>query len=289
MEMIRKHIPAVLLGILACTIVVIWYAIFYIESRRDLTMTVFDVGQGDSVFIELPNGNQALIDGGPTDAVLAKLGGAMPFWDRTIDLVILTHPHADHAAGLIAIAKRYHIGRVLESGVNYTTPEYQEWHALLQQKHIPVTIAHRGQIIRLAPKIELDILTPFDSFVGKSPKNIHDAMVVAQLRDRLATALLMGDAEKSLEYRLLFTGDDIRADILKVGHHGSKTSTTEDFVRAVSPKIAVISAGRKNRYGHPAQDVVDRIAAFGATLFRTDRNGDVQLVSDGKRFEKIER
>ena len=288
MEKIKKYAPLFLLICCAAGVALIWYAVFYIEAHRDLVMTVFDIGQGDSIFIEMPNGNQVLIDGGPDDAVLAKLGAVLPFWNRTLDLVILTHPHADHVTGLISVLKRYHVGMVLESGVNYATPEYDEWRLLEKEKNVPVVIAHRGQVVHLSSKTQLNILTPFDSFIGASPKNVHDAMVVAKLRDGSATALLTGDAEKPLEYQLLFAGDNLASDVLKVGHHGSKTSTTEDFLQAVSPKIAVISVGRKNRYGHPAPEVVDRIAAFGAALFRTDRDHDVRFESDGKIFVRTE-
>lgn len=288
MEKIKKYAPLFLLTCLAAGAALIWYAVFYIEAHRNLVMTVFDVGQGDSVFIEMPNGNHILIDGGPDEAVLAKLGATLPFWDRTIDLIILTHPHADHVTGLISVLKRYQVGMILESGVNYATPEYDEWRLVEKEKNVPVVIAIRGQRVHLSKTAYLDILTPFQSFIGSSPKNVHDAMVVAKLHDGAATALLMGDAEKPLEYQLLFSGDDLASDVLKVGHHGSKTSTTQDFLTAVSPKIAVISVGRKNRYGHPAQEVVDRIAAFGAVLLRTDRDGDARFASDGRIFSEVE-
>lgn len=288
MRGIKTYGYIIFLGALALGMTLIWYAVFYIGAHRALTMTVFDIGQGDGIFLESPNGNRVLIDGGPDDAVLAKLGSTLPFWNRTIDLVILTHPHADHAAGLIAVAKRYHIGRVLESDVNYATPEYREWHTLLQQKHIPITIAHRGQIVHLAPQTQLNILAPFDSFVGKSPKNIHDAMIVAKLRDGSATALLTGDAEKPLEYQMLFAGDNLKSDILKVGHHGSKTSTAPDFIAAVAPRYAVISVGRKNRYGHPHHQTLDTLAKFGIKTFRTDQEGDMRFESDGRAFTKAE-
>lgn len=288
MEKIRKNVALGFLVCLAAVVALIWHAVFYVASHRDLVMTVFDIGQGDSIFIELVNGNRVLIDGGPSDAVLAKLGAIMPFWDHTIDLVILTHPHTDHVTGLIGLLKRYHVGMIMESGVNYATSEYDEWHAFEREKNIPVVVAKRGQRIHLSKTAYLDILTPFQSFVGSSPKNVHDAMIISKLHAGSATALLTGDAEKPLEYELLFSGDDLRSDVLKIGHHGSKTSTAEDFLRAASPRIAVISVGRKNRYGHPAQAVVDRVHAFGASLFRTDINGDVRLVSDGKGFLKTE-
>lgn len=265
----------------------VWYGVFTREARHNLRMIVFDIGQGDSIFIEAPNGNQMLIDGGPSSAILAKLGRVMPFWDRSLDVVVLTHPHADHVTGLIEVLKRYEVGMVLESGANYPTAEYAEWHALLDEKHISVTIARRGQKIHLSPKIEVSILTPFDSFASASLQNVHDAMLISKLIYASSSALLMGDAEKILEYRLLFLGADIKSDVLKIGHHGSKTSTTEDFLRAVSPQYAVISAGRKNRYGHPYQGVLNRLAAFGIKTLRTDQDGDIGFVSDGRRFERV--
>lgn len=287
MATLHKYGRTSFLLLLTMIVGVVWYAVFTLQARHDLRLTVFDIGQGDSVFIEAPNGNQVLIDGGPSSAVLGKLGSVMPFWDRSIDLIILTHPHSDHVTGLVEVLKRYDVGMVLESDVNYSTPEYREWHTLLEQKHIPVVIARAGQKIRLSPKTELDILTPFRSFVGVSLNNVHEAMVVSRLVYASTSALLTGDMERPLEYQLVLSGSDLRSDLLKVGHHGSKTSTTEDFVRAVSPRYAVISVGRKNRYGHPHQQTLDTLAKFGIKIFRTDQDGDVEFVSDGKKFEKV--
>lgn len=288
MNILRKYGTTYFIVLLALVAGFIWYAIFTLEAQDELRLTVFDIGQGDSIFIEAPNGNQVLIDGGPSSAVLGKLGSVMPFWDRSIDLVVLTHPHADHVAGLVEVLKRYDVGMVLESDANYSTAEYAEWHRLLKEKQIPVIIARAGQKIHLSPKTELGILTPLESFVGKSPNNVHDAMVVSKLVYGSSSALLMGDAEKQVEYRLLLSGAKLKSDILKVGHHGSKTSTTQDFVRAVSPRYAVISVGRKNRYGHPTQQTLDTLAKFNIPIFRTDQGGDVEFVSDGKRFERIQ-
>ena len=287
MNILRKYGTTYFVVLLAVIAGIVWYAIFTLEARHELRLTVFDIGQGDSIFIEASNGNQVLIDGGPSNAILGKLGGVMPFWDRSINLIILTHPHADHVAGLIEVLKRYDVGMVLESGVNYSTAEYAEWRRLLKEKQIRVIIARAGQKIHLSSKTELNILTPFDSFIEKSPSNIHDAMVISRLIYASSSVLLMGDAEKYFEYRLLLSGVDLKSDILKVGHHGSKTSTTEDFVRAVSPKYAVISVGRKNRYGHPTQQTLDTLAKFGIQTFRTDQDHDVEFTSDGSRFERV--
>ncbi|MFY9461616.1 MAG: ComEC/Rec2 family competence protein [Candidatus Sungiibacteriota bacterium] len=271
------------LGIAAA---LVWFAVFQIEASGGfLRIYFFDVGQGDAIFIESPGGNQVLIDGGPDNSVLAKLGEVMPFWDRSIDLVILTHPHADHLDGLVEVLKRYDVGTVLESGVNHTIPEYAEWHELLEEKNVKVVIAKAGQRIQLSDAAYLDILTPLEDFIGKSPKDMHDATVVSKLTYASTAILFMADAERPLEFRLLDSSFQILdSDILKAGHHGSKTSSSEGFLEAVSPEIAVISTGKKNRYGHPHQEVIDRLNKLGIKIFRTDTDGDVTFVSNGVQF-----
>lgn len=284
MEKIHRNQKTLLVIFLALGTALIWYAVFYFESHQNLLVTFFDVGQGDAIFIEVPNGNQILVDGGPNAQVLSKLGQRMPFWDRSLDLVILTHPHADHLDGLLEVLKRYNVSTVIETGVRHSIPEYSEWQQLLKEKNVNVVIAKRGQRIQLSDSAYLDILTPFEGFEGKSPKNIHDSMVVSKLFYGSTTALLMGDAERPLEYQLVFEGTNLKVDILKVGHHGSKTSSSEEFLKAVSPRYAVISVGKKNRYGHPHQEVVDRLNSLGIKIFRTDVDGDITLVGDGAAF-----
>src|SRR3989338_358503 len=129
-----KHLKIFTLLTLVGAAYLIWSAVFYYEGRQNLLITFFDVGQGDAIFVEDPNGNQILIDGGPGNAILAKLGRTLPFWDRSIDLLVLTHPHADHLDGLLEVLKRYRVDTVIESGIFYSLPEYQEWHDLLKKK-----------------------------------------------------------------------------------------------------------------------------------------------------------
>lgn len=277
----------IFLSALIVVVALIWYAVFYFEAHQNLLFTAFDIGQGDAIFFETPEGHQILIDGGPSGAILAKLGEIMPFWDRSIDVLILTHPHADHLDGLFEVLKRYDIGMVIEAGVNYTLPEYREWHNLLKEKGVKIIIASSGQRIRFSDDAYLDLLTPFKNFIDQSPKNVHDAMVVSLLHYGLTKALLMGDAEKSLEYDLIFSGINLRSDLLKIGHHGSKTSSSEDFLRAVSPRFALISVGKKNRYGHPHQEVIDRLLTLGIATLRTDQEGDIGFSSDGTQYQRI--
>ena len=286
MKKIKKYAPVIFLSVLALGVAGIWHQVFYFETHQNLIVSFFDIGQGDSIFIEAPDGNQILIDGGPSDAVLAKLGSVMPFWDRSIDLVILTHAHVDHVAGLVEVLKRYRVDRVLESGEAYSTPEYQEWHNLIQEKNIPVTIAAAGEEVR-AGVLGISVLSPFENENGVSFKNPHDANVSARLAYGSTSVLFMGDAEKQIEYRLAYEHPgELSSDILKVGHHGSKTSTSEEFVKRVRPKFAVISVGRKNRYGHPNQQTLDTLQKFSISVLRTDLDGDVSFVSNGVLFLK---
>lgn len=284
MEKIRNNIKLLFLTVLIGIAVLVWYAVFYVEDRKNLLFTVFDVGQGDAIFLEIGR-TQILIDGGPDEKILSKLGRALPFWDRSLDALILTHPHADHLTGLLEVLKRYDVGMVFETKVNHSIPEYEEWHRVLRGKNIQTIIAEAGQKIHISQGAYITILAPRRHFIGESPKNIHDAMIVGKLHYGSRTLLLMGDAEKMLEYQMIFfEGASIDSDVLKVGHHGSKTSTNEEFLRVVSPEIAVISAGRKNRYGHPHQEVIDRLKNFGIQILRTDEKGDIRIISDGKFF-----
>ncbi|OHA02763.1 MAG: hypothetical protein A3C92_00710 [Candidatus Sungbacteria bacterium RIFCSPHIGHO2_02_FULL_53_17] len=289
MEIFAKHARVIFLGGLALGVMVIWYAVFYFASRQHLGVTVFDVGQGDAIFIEVSGGNQILVDGGPNDRILAKLGAALPFWDRSIDLLIVTHPHADHIGGFLDVLKRYEVGMVMTSGVGYGTPEYEEWEKLIKQYAIPVVLARKGQRIDAGSGVVLDILSPAED-VTAGANHPHGANIISRLSYGDTAMLLTGDAERALEYRLLFESPDmLDADILKVGHHGSKTSSTETFLKAVSPDVAVISAGKKNRYGHPHQEVMERLAQLDIAVLRTDQEGDIRIESDGAGWRLIGR
>lgn len=281
----RKYGHWYFLGALALACFAVWSAVFYVEAHRGLVyLHVLDVGQGDAIFIEAPNGNQVLIDGGPDNSVMARLGEVMPFWDRSIDLVILTHPHADHLDGLLEALKRYDVGMVMEPGVSHTIPEYGEWKRTVAAKGITRVVAKRGETVRLGDSAKLEILSPFDNFEDVVVENVHDAVVVVRLEHASSSALLMADAEAPLERRLAAAAGDMRAEVLKVGHHGSKTSTSEWLLTAVRPRYAAISVGRKNRYGHPVAAVLRRLSNFGIETHRTDEEGSITFRSDGRGF-----
>ena len=242
-----------------------------------------------TVFIETPNGNQILIDGGPNDRILGKLGRTLPFWDRSIDLVILTHPEKDHLAGLVDVLDRYKVGAALWTGVEHSTAEYREWVSALEEKNTPTFIARVGQRVKIGSDITLDILAPFDDWNGKTATKLNDTGIVSRLQHGKISMLFTGDISKSVERRLLFESLNSKllildSDVLKVGHHGSKTSSIEEFLNAVSPEVSVIQVGGKNRYGHPTQEVLGRLAAVGARILRNDLEGDVRFESDGTTY-----
>ncbi len=285
MQKFSKHFSAYFLLVLAGIAVLIWFAVFDLEARRLLTVTFFDVGQGDAIFVQAPGGGQMLVDGGPSDRVLARLGRAMPFWDRSIDLVVLTHPDRDHVAGLLDVLRRYEVCAILWSGVEHTSAEYREWLQLIEHEGAQVVLTRAGQRVRLGKHAIFDVLAPFIDRNGNLIGATNDTSVVGLLRYGATEVLLTGDISRSVEYRLLFeAGAYLDADVLKVGHHGSKTSSSEEFLRAVSPDTAVIQVGRKNRYGHPDGTVLERLASVGATIMRTDVDGDIRMRSDGMRY-----
>ena len=271
-----------ILAIAFAILILAWVWFFVEEKQEFLEIDFYDVGQGDAIFIETPKGKQILVDGGPDLTILEKLGRELPFWDRYIDLVILTHPEYDHIGGLIEVIKRYKVGGILTTGVVRDTAEYRKWQRIIEQENIPIYIAQAGKVIDLGSNIKLVILHPFENLAGQEIKRANNVSIVAQLVYKDFELLLTGDIEKKIEKALVNSGTNLESDILKVPHHGSKTSSTKNFIQAVNPIIAVIQAGKDNPYGHPHQSVLDTLSNI--TTFCTGQNGDIEILSDGVRF-----
>ncbi len=277
-QRIKSKIHYLILAGLLAVVIFVWQAVFAQRVEDKIKIDFFDVGQGSAILIDAPNGNQALIDGGPSGAILNKLGEALPFSDRKIELVILTHPDSDHLSGLIEVLRRYEVGQILETGIADSSAEYQVWNDLIEAKNVPVVFARAGQAIKIADNLIIEILYPLDKISGQNFKNTNNTSIVSKLFYGKNILLFTGDAEGAVENPLLFSGADLRADILQVAHHGSKNSTSNEFLAAVAPQIAVIQVGAKNRYGHPAQELLDRLK--GVEIFRTDQDGDVNFLCD---------
>jgi len=279
-----------------------WQEVFSLCGPKFLKVDFLDVGQGDSAFIETPQGHQILIDGGPTSAVLQKLSERIPFWDKTIDLVILTHPESDHMQGLFGVLQRYNVDYVLWTGVKKTAPEYEKWVSVLNQKQNPNTnflasifssetatkvfSVSAGTKIR-AGNSEIDVLFPLENLEGQELKaSANDTCVVTRLIYGKDSFLFTGDIDSKAEKELANSYElaSLESEVLKVAHHGSKYSTANLFLENVKPKIAVISVG-KNSYGHPTSEVLQRLEKYDIQTLRTDQSGDINMVSDGNSIK----
>lgn len=277
-----KNLKYCFLGLLVLATVFVWYAVFA-ETRDGLTVVFLDVGQGDAIFIQAPNGNQVLFDGGPNKAVLRELSKVMPFYDRSIDVIMESHPDSDHIAGLVEVLRRYKTDLVLESGVESDNLAYQEIKNLIREKNIQYILARRGLRINLDDELYLDILFP-DRDVSRLDTN--DASVVARLVYGENEFLFTGDSPKKIEnYLISLYGKNLESDVLKIGHHGSDTSTSESFLGYVNPKYAVISVEKDNKYGHPHQKVLDLLNQFGITILRTNDLGTIKIKSNGENLQ----
>lgn len=241
------------------------------------TIHFLDVGQGDAALVQ--SGQiQVLIDGGPDDQVLAGIGKAMPAWDRTIETVILSHPHADHYRGLKGVLERYRVGTLWVSGVRQDAPEYQELERLARRRGVRIATPEPGERI-VVPNGWVRVLQA--NFARQEIANLNNASLVVSVQLGGVSALFPGDAEEA-EERESASVAGIRSDVLKVPHHGSRTSTTPGFLQAVQPRQAVISAGEGNRYGHPARQTLDRLRDQGVRTYRTDQEGTVTVTVTAK-------
>jgi competence protein ComEC len=252
----------------------------------ELHVSFLDVGQGDAILIQRGS-QQVLIDGGPSPQTLTReLGEHMPFWDRTIELVVLTHPHEDHLSGLVEVMERYRVERVLYTDTEYDSPLYEQWHKLLDDNDIAVTPARAGQEAELGEGITISVLHPPPTLMAGTGADANNNSVVLHLEAGRVSFLLTGDIEQEAEFWLIYNGAELASTVLKVGHSGSHTSTTPEFLEAVGPQVAVISVGKDNSYGHPYGGVVARLeATLGEeNLFRTDEQGTIEFITDGERL-----
>ena len=279
----NKKLAWTILIFLSCLNILAWFIVFDLNKKQPLEVVFFDVGQGDAIFVETPQRHQILIDGGPSSTILEKLAKEMPFYDRSIDLVILTHPEKDHLFGLLEVLKRYKIENILWTGIIRETAEWQKWKELINQEKAGVRIAKGKErvIIDEDPLIYLYILNPLKNLEGQKFKDSNDTSIVAKLVFGKDSFLFTGDITKKIEERLVEENADLDSDVLKVAHHGSKTSSSPSFLEQVSPELAVIQVGKNNRYGHPHPEVLARLKQFAIQILRTDIAGDIKIVSDG--------
>jgi competence protein ComEC len=285
----RHHLLIAVLLLAACFTVAGIAERRRLASGTDATISFLDVGQGDAALIRTRDGQDLLIDGGPDDAVLEGLAEAMPWWDREIETVVVTHLDADHYVGLFAVLRRYRVGEIWWTGVAPGTETARRFAAAVEARGIPQRSVKAGDALVLGAA-EFRVMWPREDARGLIIKptasnakggGSNDASVVGMLSCGAERALFTADISAHVEAELIGGGEDLRARILKTPHHGSAYSSSEAFLDAVAPDEAVVSAGAGNRYGHPAPRVLSALLERGIRVRRTDREGTVRYVCAG--------
>jgi len=255
-----------------------------------LRVYFLNVGQGDAIYIRTPDEQDILIDGGPDASVLSELGKVMSFWDRQIDVMVLTHPHSDHVAGLVEVLRRFEVKQIYYTGVLHTAPDYLAWLAEIKNKNVPMNIVQDFSELKLSEDIKLQFLFPITSLVNQKMTELNNSSIVARLVNGDTEFLFTGDAEIEVEEALLkkYCAPEqeclLRSDVLKVGHHGSTSSSAEEFLNAVDPRLAVITVGIDNAFGHPHLRTLKRLERLNIETLRTDERGIIRMSSDSRQI-----
>lgn len=283
MKHIKNNLKQFLLALLVTVNMVIFYSIYYTTDQK-LIVDFLDVGQGDATFIKAPGGHQMLIDGGPDNSVLRELGQVMPFYDRSIDVILATHADQDHIGGLVEVLKRYDVGLFIQTNTTSTSAVYTELANLIKEKNIKEEIITAPEILSLGSGANFDIIFPTQNTTGWET---NEASIVGKLTYGETSFIFTGDSPQDIEKYLVGKyGSFLDSDVLKVGHHGSKGSNSELFVGTVSPAFSVISVGLNNRYNHPSPEAVEILGKFGGQILETLNIGMVNFESDGKTIRK---
>lgn len=281
----KKYLPLILIFILFLVAIFITYLVYQNGFNNKYLKVVFlDVGQGDAVYIEAPNKKQILIDSGQDEKVLARLSQVMPIGDRSLDLVIATHPDLDHIGGFSSIIDNYKVDGFMENGYPTDGEAYENLKNKLQNKKIKNIIGKSGMKIILDDEknIYLDILFPESNL---SSEDTNDSSIVCRLVYDSKSFMFMGDAtiySEILMHRKL--GEALDSDVLKLGHHGSRTSSSVLWLEDVSPEVVIVSAGKNNRYGHPHEEVLRRLKELKIPYLSTILEGDIIFKTDGMKL-----
>lgn len=274
----------VALGILL-GLIYISYNYYCYQKNNNLEVSFIDVGQGDAIFIKTPEKHQILIDFGSGQGI-NDLNKKIPWWNKKIDLIIITHPHDDHIIGLIQIIKNYKVRNIMYTGIIFDSPAYLELLKEIERKNISLLIPQKNQSIKLGKDCNLDILFPWESFLNKEIDNLNNSSIISQLSCQNSKFLFMGDAEIEVENEILKKEINIKSNVLKIGHHGSITSSQQEFLEKVDPQIAIIMVGKNNKFNHPSLRVLKRLEKLKIKTFRTDLDGTITIISDGKNIYK---
>jgi len=292
----KKSFPWLIVGVVSLLVLNLLFLGYFYFSRdqkiipapvltqeKNLKIIFLDVGHGDAILIKTPEGKNTLIDGGPDKNIIYKLDQYIHFYQRKIDLMILTHPHPDHLNGLVEVLKRYPVGQVFYNGVIESHPSYLEFLKEIEEKKIKKEVVWLGKFTEIDGS-KIEIIFPFEDLSGQNFKNDNEASIVLKLTFDKIKVLFTGDATKKVEKKLIENNLDLKAEILKVAHHGAKDATSFEFLEKVKPIYAVISVG-KNRFGHPSLRVLRNLEKIGAKVLRTDKIGDIIFEINGEKIE----
>ncbi|EKE11863.1 MAG: hypothetical protein ACD_15C00011G0002 [uncultured bacterium] len=265
-----KYISIVILLVFS----LILAAIIFYEKNQEMKIIFLDVGQGDAILIE-QGSNQILIDGGPSEQILLeKLGKYVPFWDRKIELVIATHPDQDHIQGLMGALKNYQVENLMETTIRSESQLYQKYEELIQNRSISKIMPDSETTVRIGGA-EMSILSPLGLVPDSIVKDTNSFSIVSRLVFGDSSFLFTGDLPEKEELKLVKREVDVRSNVLKVAHHGSKYSSSDDFLKKVHPREAIISSGKNNRFGHPSMEAMERLKSNNIEILRTDEMGDI--------------
>jgi len=276
----RGTVRKVLLAVLMLCAVLVWVAVASLPDGR-LHVTYLDVGQGDAILVQTPAGHRLLIDGGPSPAtLLAALGRHLPFWDRRLDLVMLSHPHDDHLRGLLDLPGRYWVRQVLVADLSDPPALHQQWCQQLEEQGIPLLQVQQPVQVDFGDGVYMEVLPPRPLVY----ESLDETSLVVRLRWREATFLFSGDLEAEELLQFNHAGWPLDCTVLKVPHHGSEGSVTPELLAVTAPQLAVISVGAENRFGHPAEGTLTCLERAGVRTLRTDVQGTLQITSDGEHY-----
>ncbi|MBI2973086.1 MAG: DNA internalization-related competence protein ComEC/Rec2 [Armatimonadetes bacterium] len=284
--------PALLrIAVPGAVAMLVWIQVASALAPARLVMTFLDVGQGDAIVIRAPSGRVMMIDGGGEiegretgyDIGLRRVIPALRRMRiHQIDVLVLSHPHEDHAGGLVAVAENFRVGVMLDSGYPHPAPSYPRLLRIIDARGIPYRLARRGMRLDLGGGVQVLVLHPEEPLISGSSADVNLNSIVLRVTYGRVSALFTGDIEGLVETGLLARGDELRSTMLKVAHHGSRTSSRPEFLEAVAPQLALISVGAWNPFGHPHPITLDALAAAGARIYRTDRHGAITVESDGQ-------
>jgi beta-lactamase superfamily II metal-dependent hydrolase len=247
-------------------------------QQPEMKVHFINVGQGDSMLIETPSGKNILIDGGPPEAGKKAVAYLSKHHIKKIDLLVATHPDIDHIGGLIPVLKKVKVEKVLDSGKLYTTKTYARYMKEINKQKIPVQAAKENQLINIDKRMKMRVL---NSYSGK--KNNNESSIALKISFKDIDFLLMGDVEKEQEKKIL-NKYNLKADIVKIAHHGSKTSSSLDFLKEVEPRVAILTYSKANHYGHPVDRVIKNLNRINAHIYSTAVFGDIVIRTDGEKY-----